>query len=712
MLLLIKALAERCWGAERYGALGRRSTSLLVLGLLVLLVMGLQVRPVWAGLSASQVVVVVNGDSQASRTLANHYVRLREIPARNVIVLRGVPDREAITVEEFRKTILTPLLTEIDSRQLAGRVSCVAYSADFPTAINISEDLKRIEPLPKIMTPVASINALTYFYRWVQLGDPSYAGLDANFYARRPIERLFQMPGGAKTARHWQTIQDYIRQKEHRRARLELEALLRDMPHQYPVAYLAASQAAEAGEVADAVRLLGKAIAGGWEHRQYLEQDSRFEGCRQDPGFQTLLAALDDSPSMYQPPVGFEAATFWSPNGVPGADATSGMAYMLSVVLGVTRGDGTTLEEAIAALQRSATVDFSQPYGGFYFSRTSDVRTQTREPAFADTMAEMQTLGFRAEIVKDKVPVKQALVLGACLGAANFDWAASESYLVPGAIAENLTSHGGIMGSRGGQTKLSELIRAGAAGSSGTVTEPYAIQAKFPHPQLYTHYARGASLAEAFYLNVTGPYQLLIVGDPLCQPFANPPAHRIDQQGSELNHRDTVTLALSPPRESLSQQLAPNYKPPLEPVTIWALLDFAPPQSGAFEPRVRIQLDPEEAPGAHELRLVLVGEGALAIRRELVIPMWVGPPDSVTLETPDALASAAGEPLLVRASAPGAERITLWHDSEQVGVLEGESGELSMDLAQLGQGPVRLHAVAEFGKRQVRSQPQWIRVEP
>ena len=40
---------------------------------------------------------------------------------------------------------------------------------------------------------------------------------------------------------------------------------------------------------------------------------------------------------------------------------------------------------------------------------------------------------------------------------------------------------------------------------------------------IQVHYARGCTLAEAFYQSVHGPYQLLIVGDPLCRPWAKIP---------------------------------------------------------------------------------------------------------------------------------------------------------------------------------------------
>src|SRR5262249_46080998 len=65
-----------------------------------------------------------------------------------------------------------------------------------------------------------------------------------------------------------------------------------------------------------------------------------------------------------------------------------------------------------------------------------------------------------------------------------------------------------------------ELLRNGAAGSSGTVAEPLALWQKFPVPAIHVHYAAGCSLAEAFYQSLAGPYQTLVVGDPLARPFA------------------------------------------------------------------------------------------------------------------------------------------------------------------------------------------------
>jgi hypothetical protein len=91
----------------------------------------------FAGIGPENLVVVVNADSEDSRTIANHYIHLRQIPSRNVVYLTDVPQEMVTTLDSFREKILTPLLNQIDSRGLSNQIRAVAYSSNFPYAVNI-----------------------------------------------------------------------------------------------------------------------------------------------------------------------------------------------------------------------------------------------------------------------------------------------------------------------------------------------------------------------------------------------------------------------------------------------------------------------------------------------------------------------------------------------------------------------------------------------
>jgi uncharacterized protein (TIGR03790 family) len=92
----------------------------------------------------------------------------------------------------------------------------------------------------------------------------------------------------------------------------------------------------------------------------------------------------------------------------------------------------------------------------------------------------------------------------------------------PGAMADSLTSFGGMILGGTDQTTLLAFINAGASGSYGTVTEPSAVTAKFPDPQNYFYQSRGFSLAECYYQSLYEPYEGLIVGEPLAAPYQRP----------------------------------------------------------------------------------------------------------------------------------------------------------------------------------------------
>jgi uncharacterized protein (TIGR03790 family) len=90
---------------------------------------------------------------------------------------------------------------------------------------------------------------------------------------------------------------------------------------------------------------------------------------------------------------------------------------------------------------------------------------------------------------------------------------------LPGAIADHLTSTGGILT---GHDQMSALrwLEAGATGSYGTVMEPCNFTTKFPKPApAIGRYTRGETLLEAYWKSVAWPGQGVFVGEPLAAPF-------------------------------------------------------------------------------------------------------------------------------------------------------------------------------------------------
>ncbi|OYT88622.1 MAG: TIGR03790 family protein [Burkholderiales bacterium PBB6] len=93
----------------------------------------------------------------------------------------------------------------------------------------------------------------------------------------------------------------------------------------------------------------------------------------------------------------------------------------------------------------------------------------------------------------------------------------------PGALADHLTSFGGVLDGTSGQFTATDWIAAGATASHGTVSEPCNHLQKFPHPQVVLlHYLQGATAIEAYWKSVLWPAQSLFVGEPLAAPFGPP----------------------------------------------------------------------------------------------------------------------------------------------------------------------------------------------
>ena len=376
-----------------------------------------------------------------------------------------------------------------------------------------------------------------------------------------------------------------------------------------------------------------------------------------------------------------------------------GPRYYLATMLGVTAGRGNAPSEIVTGLAASAAADGRKPLGTVYFATNGDVRTKTRSPSFPAVVRALKGLGVRAELYEGVLPSRKRDVAGLMSGSPEFSWSGSGSTVVPGAICENLTSFGGVFSEGAGQTPLSEFIRAGAAGSSGTVIEPYALQEKFPHPGIQVHYARGACLAEAFYQSLQVPYQLLVVGDPLCQPWATIPeilaTTQPDDRPLEAGRVLSGTVEIDPRGVMPDGATTPDGGP-LVVDRFEFFVDGM--RSGQCADGERHLLDTAAlSDGHHELRVVGIVSSSVETQGRLVVP-FTASNHGRTLSLgvhPDSV--RADGKVRVSVAGKGLEGVTLFCNGRVIGRTAGAEAAVEVPAEVLGEGLVQIRATGRAG---------------
>src|SRR5581483_7434594 len=156
------------------------------------------------------------------------------------------------------------------------------------------------------------------------------------------------------------------------------------------------------------------------------------------------------------------------------------------------------------------------PTGTAYLLSTSDRARNTRASRYALVTA--LPLPFRVRRVDADALRDARDVLFYFTGRASVDGLETLRFQ-PGAIADHLTSTGGVLNGTG-QMSVLRWLDAGATASYGAVVEPCNFPMKFPQPSVVmAHYARGETLIEAYWKSVAWPGQGVFVGEPLAAPF-------------------------------------------------------------------------------------------------------------------------------------------------------------------------------------------------
>ena len=532
--------------------------------------------------AGERLALVVNRNSWGSRSVANYFVSLRQVPAQNIILLDYRDAVDGITLDRFQDQILKPVWRELQRRGLEQQVDSIIYSSDFPYAINFSA-----REAAEARFTEASLTALTFLHSQLSAPGTAFASLTSNPYA---VESL------------------------------------------------------KTGQSVSFSSFLGNHTRRG----------------KRRP-------------------------------------------YYLSTMLGYTSGRGNSLLEVISYLRRSALADGSYPDGMFCFMKHSDDRSVARAPQFEPVVEAMTKAGLEAQVFTGKqVPPAGIRVAGAMLGSSVVDWNPLASVL-PGAICENFTSYGGILRDGSSQTPLTDLLRLGAAGSSGTVVEPFAIANKFPHAILYIHYARGCTLAESYYQSVLGPYQLLIVGDPLCRPWGIRPEVRFTGIAEGDRLQGTTNFAV--------EATVPGGKPADQ---IDLFLDGK--EIARVRPQQSFRFDTtRHAEGHHQWTAIAAADSAVGATGLRHLPFTIANGDrSVELKVIGKHEVPWGEPIRCRLNSKGCGQLKIKSQGEIVAQLAASSGEVAISTGELGLGPILLEAVGSDLNRpgEVISSPALVQILP
>ena len=242
-----------------------------------------------------------------------------------------------------------------------------------------------------------------------------------------------------------------------------------------------------------------------------------------------------------------------APMGTLALSATTeidGFRYWPVSALSFPGRNGMSPREILAFLERTTNEDGTKATGTVYWPLNSDIRSSTRSGQIASVGEIWFSRGIQFSVVGNSTlatgwMTNRSDIGGAVVGLANFSVFNGNTFL-PGSWVDHLTSNGGGFESFvPPQTCATQWLRGGASGSSGSISEPYAIDSKFPHGHIHTHLRAGASLSEAYWQSIETPGEVMPLGDPLLQPHADLPNVSISAPADGATVSGTIDIAVS-----------------------------------------------------------------------------------------------------------------------------------------------------------------------
>ncbi len=663
-----------------------------------------------AGGSPETTLLVVNADSPLSLTVANTYVRLREIPQNHVVWLHDIPSLNSISMKTFREQIWAPIRQFMSKQGLDDHIDTIVYSADFPYAVELKRELKRHDiKRHRFIGGAASLTGLTFFARQVENDRLYYLSLYPNEYYRRDLSqknKLAQVMTN-EDEKQYKEARKALRQKEYQTAHNIFQSLTKKYPESSAILLMLAETQTRLERRDQAIDSLRQLEALGFKNSLKLRNSRYLKKLRKDPEFKRIMQRMDTPSSRFEPPHGFRSRYHWTRYSL-NLSNNSPDRYYLSAMLSYTGQRGNSLAEIEHYLERSAKSDGSHPQGTVYMLENGNIRTETRQPWYGESCALLKEIGHRCEILsrgkgskRGILPQNRRDIIGLVTGAKWFDWEASNSELLPGAIADSFTSYGGHF-NKPKQTKLTEFLRQGASGSSGAVTEPYSFAEKFPSPLMHYYYARGCSLAEAWYQAVASPYQAILIGDPLTRPFADFTEVKLIYPNPASTWQGVVHIKAD---TTNANQNAISH------LELW--IDGLPITEA--KPGESLKWDTRSADdGYHDLRLIAVDAGPIETRTYIRHSVRILNRVSDFKIQAGKTESTFHEPIVLTGNAQDDALIEVYQGARKLGSDKVRNGQWEIDIPTepLGMGRISLSIIATLANgNRIRSEPHLVKIK-
>lgn len=207
---------------------------------------------------------------------------------------------------------------------------------------------------------------------------------------------------------------------------------------------------------------------------------------------------------------------------------------------------GYTAQDVFALIDKGALAAQNFPTGDGYFVRTTDSLRSVRYPYFQSTVNNWSPTPLQMTYIDNSTNTSIEYIQNTSdiliyqTGLRYVYYFNTNQYL-PGALADHLTSYGGILiGSS--QMSVLDWLKAGVTASYGTVNEPCNYTQKFPNSSvLVPQYFSGETALEAYWKSVNAPQEGVFVGDPLARPYGT----KATLQNGDLQ---IVTTILKPGR--------------------------------------------------------------------------------------------------------------------------------------------------------------------